>query len=348
MAVLPLPLREGVGGGDPGYDNMSGTNKDNTRAEEFKRATAGVLRAIAELPDVQVAFQPGPSGAVRQARPPAAADARAAAGRDGPAARLSRTQSRCVCATTTTRVHAARMPARREAKDAYDALEQARVEVVGSRHMAGVAANLRAKLCRGMRGRRLRPHDAQGPVADRRPRWPCWRASACPARPSPPAARAHSGHVARHAGRDGRCGAGRNEPHAGRPVGLSRGPRGSCSPRSILRKPRVDAEPEDNTEEGEDGGEQSGQQDDSAGRRGAERVRSGQHARRQPRGDGRRSGGRRGHRIGRGRRGRRGRRQARRTAAAARAAEPGQRGGLSCLHPSTRRGDRGRGTVRPR
>ena len=41
---------------------MSGTNKDNTRAEEFKRATAGVLRAIAEVPDVQVAFQPGPSG----------------------------------------------------------------------------------------------------------------------------------------------------------------------------------------------------------------------------------------------------------------------------------------------
>ena len=37
---------------------MSGTKQDNTRAEEFKRATAGVLRAIAEQPDVQVAFQP--------------------------------------------------------------------------------------------------------------------------------------------------------------------------------------------------------------------------------------------------------------------------------------------------
>ena len=42
---------------------MSGTaNKDNARTEEFKRATAGVLRAIAEQADVQVAFQPGPSG----------------------------------------------------------------------------------------------------------------------------------------------------------------------------------------------------------------------------------------------------------------------------------------------
>ncbi|MGH7153489.1 MAG: cobaltochelatase CobT-related protein, partial [Acetobacteraceae bacterium] len=43
-------------------------------------------------------------------------------------------------------VHNARMPARREARDVYDALEQARVETVGSRHMTGVAANLRCKL----------------------------------------------------------------------------------------------------------------------------------------------------------------------------------------------------------
>jgi len=40
----------------------SSSSKENARAEEFKRATAGVLRAIAEQPDVQVAFQPGPSG----------------------------------------------------------------------------------------------------------------------------------------------------------------------------------------------------------------------------------------------------------------------------------------------
>ncbi|WP_048862227.1 cobaltochelatase subunit CobT, partial [Acidisphaera rubrifaciens] len=43
-------------------------------------------------------------------------------------------------------VHAARSPARREARDIYDALEQARVETVGARHMSGVAANLRARL----------------------------------------------------------------------------------------------------------------------------------------------------------------------------------------------------------
>ena len=43
-------------------------------------------------------------------------------------------------------VHAARVPARREAKEVFDALEDVRVEAVGSRHMPGVAANLRARL----------------------------------------------------------------------------------------------------------------------------------------------------------------------------------------------------------
>ena len=53
---------------------MSGSgsgSKDNTRTEEFKRATAGVLRAIAQNNEVQVAFQPGPSGlAGKRARLP--------------------------------------------------------------------------------------------------------------------------------------------------------------------------------------------------------------------------------------------------------------------------------------
>ena len=124
---------------------MSGTNKDNTRAEEFKRATAGVLRAIADVPDVQVAFQPGPSGlsgkSARLPLPtralPPAEMARLRGASDSLALRLRHHDDA---------LHAARMPARREAKDVYDALEQVRVEVVGSRHMSGVAANLQSKL----------------------------------------------------------------------------------------------------------------------------------------------------------------------------------------------------------
>jgi cobaltochelatase CobT len=43
-------------------------------------------------------------------------------------------------------LHSARSPASREAREAYDALEQARVEILGSAHMPGVLANLRGKL----------------------------------------------------------------------------------------------------------------------------------------------------------------------------------------------------------
>src|SRR6202041_3486873 len=124
---------------------MSGTTKDNARAEDFKRATAGVLRAIAEVPDVQVAFQPGPSGlSGKRARLPLPTRAlppqemaRLRGASDSLALRLRHHDDA---------VHAARMPARREARDAYDALEQARVETIGAHHMAGVSANLRAKL----------------------------------------------------------------------------------------------------------------------------------------------------------------------------------------------------------
>ena len=125
---------------------MSGSSqKDNARSEEFKRATAGVLRAIAEQPDVQVAFQPGPSGVSgKRARLPLPTRAL-------PPAEMAKLRGQSDAIALRLRhhddaVHAQRMPTRREAKDAYDALEQVRVEVVGARHMNGVNANLRAKL----------------------------------------------------------------------------------------------------------------------------------------------------------------------------------------------------------
>ena len=125
---------------------MSGSSqKDNARAEEFKRATAGVLRAIAEQSDVQVAFQPGPSGVSgKRARLPLPTRAL-------PPAEMAKLRGQSDAIALRLRhhddaVHAQRMPTRREAKDAYDAFEQVRVEVVGARHMDGVGANLRAKL----------------------------------------------------------------------------------------------------------------------------------------------------------------------------------------------------------
>ena len=92
-----------------------------------------------------MAFQPGPGGVsgkrVRLPLPtralPAAEMAKLRGAADAAALRLRH---------HSEAVHAARLPQRREAKDVYDALEDVRVEAVGSRHMSGVAANLRARL----------------------------------------------------------------------------------------------------------------------------------------------------------------------------------------------------------
>jgi cobaltochelatase CobT len=124
---------------------MSG-KQDLTRQEEFKRATAGVLRAMAHADaEVQVAFQPGPSGvAGKRVRLPLPTRAL-------PANEMAKLRGAADAAALKLRhhdeaLHASRIPTRREAKEVFDALEQVRVEAVGSQHMAGVAANLRAKL----------------------------------------------------------------------------------------------------------------------------------------------------------------------------------------------------------
>ncbi|MDN3568904.1 cobaltochelatase subunit CobT [Paeniroseomonas aquatica] len=122
------------------------SKQDLTRQEEFKRATAGTLRAIAHAnAEVQVAFQPGPGGVSgKRVRLPLPTRAL-------PAAEMAKLRGAADAAALRIRhhsetVHAARLPQRREAKEVYDALEDVRVEAVGSKHMSGVAANLRARL----------------------------------------------------------------------------------------------------------------------------------------------------------------------------------------------------------
>jgi cobaltochelatase CobT len=104
------------------------------------------LRAVAHAnSEVQVAFQPGPGGVSgKRVRLPLPTRAL-------PAAEMAKLRGAADAAALRIRhhseaVHAARVPARREAKEVYDALEDVRVEAVGSKHMAGVAANLRARL----------------------------------------------------------------------------------------------------------------------------------------------------------------------------------------------------------
>lgn len=124
---------------------MSGTKDGQERAEAFKRATAGTIRAVAGQPEVEVAFQAGPANlAGKRARLPSPT-------RGLPQAEITRIRGAADAVALRLKhhdsaIHASRSPASREARDVYDALEQTRIEIVGSRHMAGVAANLQQKL----------------------------------------------------------------------------------------------------------------------------------------------------------------------------------------------------------
>jgi cobaltochelatase CobT len=122
------------------------SKQDLTRQEEFKRATAGALRAVAHAnAEVQVAFQPGPGGvAGKRVRLPLPT-------RSLPAAEMAKLRGAADAAALRLRhhdeaTHANRMPPRREAREVFDALEDVRVETVGSKYMAGIAHNLRARL----------------------------------------------------------------------------------------------------------------------------------------------------------------------------------------------------------
>ncbi len=241
---------------------MSGTSKDNTRAEEFKRATAGVLRAIAENAEVQVNFQPGPSGlAGKRARLPLPTRAL-------PPAEMAKLRGASDAIALRLRhhddaVHNARMPSRREARDVYDALEQARVETVGSHHMAGVAANLRAKLAEEC--------EAEGyDRMTRKDQLPVTAALSLLAREQmsgdapPDAARRVLDLWRDTLGADASAaiadlGRTQNDQRA-----FARAARKLLAVME-LAEAEADAEPEDQTDEGEQGGEQSGQDNSPEG-----------------------------------------------------------------------------------
>ncbi len=118
---------------------------DDTPVEVFKRATAATLRAIARRGDIEVSYaSQAPGLHQNQARLPLpsrelAADdvAPVRGGADALALRLRYTDER---------LHARRMPVGDAAKEVYDAVEQARVEALGARRMAGLADNLAAAL----------------------------------------------------------------------------------------------------------------------------------------------------------------------------------------------------------
>ena len=124
---------------------MSPPENDQGKAEDFKRAVANTLRAIANVPDLQVAYQPGPSSlSGKRARLPA--PSRALTGAEILKLRGAADSIALRLKHHSDAIHSSHAPNSPDARAAYDALEQARVEVVGAAHMAGVSANLRSRL----------------------------------------------------------------------------------------------------------------------------------------------------------------------------------------------------------
>ncbi len=116
-----------------------------TPSESFKRATTATVRAIAERDDLTVGFGPEPPGLagkrVRLPNPP----------RDLPADEAAQIRGAADSAALRLRYHDAQLhgrlaPGGKLARQVFEAVEQARVEALGTRRMAGVAANIAAML----------------------------------------------------------------------------------------------------------------------------------------------------------------------------------------------------------
>jgi cobaltochelatase CobT len=122
---------------------MTRLSADETPLELFKRATAAAVRAVADKPAATVSYGGGPTAVsgseVTLPQPsralPLAEVACLRGEADAVALRLRYHDER---------LHRRRRPAGQTARAVFDAVEQVRVEALGARRMAGVAANLQA------------------------------------------------------------------------------------------------------------------------------------------------------------------------------------------------------------
>jgi cobaltochelatase CobT len=119
--------------------------QNESAVEGFRRVTAAAMRAIARKTELNVTFAPGQHGlAGTEARLPLPA-------RDLPKTEVAQVRGEADAIALKLRLHNAETH-RREAprtemgRQIFDAVEQARVEAIGSRRMAGVSENLTAAL----------------------------------------------------------------------------------------------------------------------------------------------------------------------------------------------------------
>src|ERR1700691_6184308 len=138
------PLAENVTG-----SNQKPPSKTEAPQEPFKRAVAGCMRALAHMPQLEVAYaaekpslvRNGATAKARLTEPPRKLARRDAAILRGQADSLA---LRLACHHVD--VHRRLSPRAPAARAVFEAVEQARVEAIGARRMLGVSQNLDAML----------------------------------------------------------------------------------------------------------------------------------------------------------------------------------------------------------
>src|SRR3954449_6644488 len=125
--------------------NSKFRNTKEAPTEPFKRAVTSCLRAIAKAPELEVTFaaeRPGLApGKARLPEP-----ARKMTKRDAAIVRGHADSIALKLACHDAKLHRKLMPGNPQARGVFEAVEQARVEAIGARRMAGVAKNLTAML----------------------------------------------------------------------------------------------------------------------------------------------------------------------------------------------------------
>ncbi|MGA3301878.1 MAG: cobaltochelatase subunit CobT [Methylovirgula sp.] len=129
--------------------NQKPASKVEAPQEPFKRAVASCMRALAHMPDLEVAYaaekpnltRTGHSAKARLPEPPRKLDAREAAILRGHADSMA---LRLACHDAD--LHRRMLPQVANARAIFEAVEQARVEAIGATRMQGVAQNLDAML----------------------------------------------------------------------------------------------------------------------------------------------------------------------------------------------------------
>src|SRR5271163_1569585 len=129
--------------------NRKPSGKPEAANEPFKRALASCTRAMSRRPELEIAFSSdkpalvvGPDGAkARLPEPPRRPSPREAAILRGLADSMA---LRLACHSDA--IHRRHAPQNTAGRALFDAVEQARVEAIGSRRMEGVASNISAML----------------------------------------------------------------------------------------------------------------------------------------------------------------------------------------------------------